>query len=151
VTTLAVGLLFGALLPGAQGAGPRQGADALRRDQSSLSARSHSALLSLYALDSRLARARAEVVRLRTRSETLRAEQARVAHEVAVAVRSLHTSQSLLGAYLRRLYQQERPDALAVMLGATSVEDAFARLDELQRSAHQSQRVVTERGRPEPS
>jgi len=144
VTTLTVGLALAALLQAAQGAGPRDRAEALRHEQSALASRSRSSLLGLYALDSRLARASAEVDRLRSNAEALRAERARVAHEIAVARRSLHASEAQLGDHLRRLYEDGQPDALAVVLGASSVEDALSRLDSLRRSAHQSERAVTQ-------
>ena len=54
---LGTALLLGVLLPGADGAAPKR----LRERQASLSARSHGALLSLFALDSRLSRAKSEL------------------------------------------------------------------------------------------
>src|SRR5919108_6457122 len=54
---LAAAVLFAVSLPGAIGASPQDGP---RREQPALAARSKSALLGLYALDSRLAQARGE-------------------------------------------------------------------------------------------
>jgi 3D (Asp-Asp-Asp) domain-containing protein len=126
-------LLVGAFLPSADGASPKQ----LRERQAQLAARSHSALLSLYALDSRLVRARSELAALRGRAATLRAEQKQVRREVAVVEGNLRASEKLLGDRLRTLYEEGEPNAIAVLLGATSLDEAVTRLDELERSAKQ--------------
>jgi 3D (Asp-Asp-Asp) domain-containing protein len=138
------GLLLGASLPGAQGAGPKKRTADLQSRQSGLSARSQTALLSLYALDSRLAQARAELSRLRARLEALRLERRRVQSEVAVVEGNLRASQRLLGDRLRALYEEGETDAMAVLLGATSLDDAVTRLDELERSARQGARAATD-------
>jgi 3D (Asp-Asp-Asp) domain-containing protein len=134
---LAGALLLGVFLPGAEGAGPKNGAGALRQQQSGLAARSQQALLDLYALDSRLARARSELAGLRSRAQGLRLERARVRQEVEIVAGNLEASQRLLGDRLRALYEEGEPDAIAVLLGATSLDDAVTRLDELERSARQ--------------
>jgi 3D (Asp-Asp-Asp) domain-containing protein len=134
---LAAALLFGVFLPGAEGAGPKGGAGSLRQQQKGIAARSQTALLSLYALDSRLARARSELAGLRNRAQGLRAEREQVRQEIEVVAGNLKASQRLLGDRLRALYEEGEPDAIAVLLGATSLDDAVTRLDELERSARQ--------------
>ena len=134
---LGAALLLGVFLPGAEGAGPRKGAGTLRQQQAGLAARSHTALLGLYALDSRLARARSELAGLRSRAQGLELERERVQQEVEVVAGNLKASQRLLGDRLRALYEEGEPDAIAVLLGATSLDDAVTRLDELERSARQ--------------
>jgi 3D (Asp-Asp-Asp) domain-containing protein/Lon protease-like protein len=134
---LAAALLLGAALPGAEGAGPGKRPRSLHQRQAQLSARSHTALLSLYALDSRLAQARAELARLHARAEALRAEGERVRSEIAIVEGNLRASQRLLGTHLRTLYEEGEPDAIAVLLGATSLDEAVTRLDELEQSARQ--------------
>ena len=143
VLGLVPALLLGASLSGAAGA-DRKGGEALRRQQVGLSARSHTALLSLYALDSRLTRARSELARLRSRAEALRTEEQRVRQEAAVVAGNLRASQRLLGNRLLTLYEEGEPSALAVLLGATSLDDAVSRLEELDRSARQGARAVTD-------
>jgi 3D (Asp-Asp-Asp) domain-containing protein len=130
---LGAALILGVFLPGADGAGPKQ----LRERQARLAASSHSALLSLYALDSRLARARSELASLRSREAALRAQQEQVRREAAVVEANLRTSQTLLGNQLRTLYEEGEPNAIAILLGAASLDDAVTRLDELERSAKQ--------------
>jgi cystine transport system substrate-binding protein len=109
-----------------------------------LAARSHTALLSLYALDSRLHQARSELASLRSRADGLRLERDRVQREIDVVVGNLKVSQRLLGDRLRALYEQGEPDGIAVLLGATSLDDAVTRLDELERSATQGAQAATD-------
>jgi 3D (Asp-Asp-Asp) domain-containing protein len=136
------GLALGLALPGAGGADPAQQAHALRRQQDTLGARSHAALLSLYALDSRLASARSRLAALQSQAESLRAAQERAKHEAAIAEDAWRKSVSALADHLRALYEQGEPDAIAVLLGATSVDDAMTRLDALERSARVSRLTV---------
>jgi len=143
--TLAAALVLGAFLPGAEGAGPRKGVpSSLRRQSVGLASRSQTALLSLYALDSRLLQARSELAGLRGRADGLRLERDRVQQEVDVVAGNLKESERRLGDRLRALYEQGEPDGLAVLLGATSLDDAATRLDELERSARQGAQVATD-------
>jgi 3D (Asp-Asp-Asp) domain-containing protein len=148
---LALGLALGAalplgiFLPGAEGAGLKDGAQSsLRQQRAGLAARSHTALLSLYALDSRLLQARSELVGLRSRVDGLRLERDRIRQEIAVVTGNLEASQRLLGDRLRALYEEGEPDAIAVLLGATSLDDAVTRLDQLERSARQGAQAATD-------
>jgi peptidoglycan DL-endopeptidase CwlO len=136
--SLGAALVLGVFLSGAEGAGPKKGTvPSLRQHQASLVARSQTALLSLYALDSRLVRARSELAGLRSRADGLRLEREQVQQEVDVVAGNLTASQRLLGDRLRALYEDGEPDAIAVLLGATSLDEAVTRLDELERSARQ--------------
>lgn len=134
---LGAGLLLGVFLPGAEGAGPKNGVGSLRQQQKGLAARSQTALLRLYALDSRLVRARSELAGLRSRAQGLKLERERVRQEIDIVAGNLRASQRLLGDRLRALYEEGEPDAIAVLLGATSLDEAVTRLDELERSARQ--------------
>jgi cystine transport system substrate-binding protein len=116
----------------------------LRQEESGLAARSHTALLSLYALDSRLARARSELAGLRDRAQALRLERDRVQQQVAIVTGNLEASQRLLGDRLRALYEEGEPDAIAVLLGATSLDDAVTRLDQLERSAREGAQAASD-------
>ena len=141
--TLGAALLLGVFLPGAEGASPK-GAGPLRQQQAGLASRSEAALLSLYALDSRLARARSELAGLRSRARALKLERERIRREVEIVAGNLKASQALLGARLRALYEEGEPDGIAVLLGATSLDDAVTRLDELERSARQGAQAATD-------
>ncbi|HEY6607202.1 MAG TPA: 3D domain-containing protein [Gaiellaceae bacterium] len=138
-----VGVLL-ASLTGARGAGPKENAGELHRRAAGLSARSHDALLGLYALDSQLAAARSRLEVLRGRVDALRREQ-RVTQREAVIVRgNMLMSQQRLAAHLRMLYEEGEPDAIAVMLGASSLDEALTRLEELEQSANQGARAAQE-------
>jgi 3D (Asp-Asp-Asp) domain-containing protein len=134
---LGAALLLGVFLPGAEGAGPKGGAGSLRQQQKGLAARSQTALVSLYSLDSRLARARSELAGIRSRAQGLKLEREQVRQEIEVVAGNLKASQRLLGDRLRALYEEGEPDAIAILLGAKSLDDAVTRLDELERSARQ--------------
>jgi 3D (Asp-Asp-Asp) domain-containing protein len=142
---LGAALLVGIFLPGAEGAGLKRPApSSLRGRAAGLATRSHTALLSLYALDSRLLQARSELTDLRSRADSLRLERDRVQQEAAVVAGNLRASQRLLGDRLRALYEEGEPDAIAVLLGATSLDDAVTRLDELERSASQGAQAAAD-------
>jgi 3D (Asp-Asp-Asp) domain-containing protein len=88
--------------------------------------------------------ARAELSRLKARVDALRLEHRRVQGEAAIVKGNLRASERLLGDRLRALYEEGEPDAIAVLLGATSLDDAVTRLDELERSARQGARAATD-------
>jgi 3D (Asp-Asp-Asp) domain-containing protein/septal ring factor EnvC (AmiA/AmiB activator) len=141
---LALGLaLLAALFVGASLAGAQNTAT-LQQHQRVLVSRSHSALLGLYALDSRLSRARSELARIHARVTQLRAMQQQVQREVRIVAGNLRVSQRLLATHLRTLYEEGEPNALAILLGSTSLDDAVTRLNDLEQSAQQGQSAVTD-------
>jgi 3D (Asp-Asp-Asp) domain-containing protein len=130
------------LVLGVSAAGAAQPGDALRRDARSLDTRAHSALLELYALDSQLHAARARLSTLESQTAQLRSEQAQLAEQISVTHHTLDVSQQRLGEDLALLYKQGDVDELAVVLGAESLDDAVARVDDLNRVADQSRQFV---------
>jgi 3D (Asp-Asp-Asp) domain-containing protein len=135
---LASAILLGASLAGAQTA------TKLRQHQRALTSTSHSALLGLFALDSRLAQAHRELARIQTRVTDLQTQQQQVREELTIVTRNLRVSQRLLGAHLRTLYEEGEPNALAILLGANSLDDAVTRLNEIEQSARQGADAVSE-------
>jgi peptidoglycan DL-endopeptidase CwlO len=133
IVLVLIGLLASLALPGAGGADPS--AQVLRGRQALLGSRAHAALLRLYSLDSRLKRSSARLTALRSETQALRTELEQVAREEELAHHAWRASVDALGANLRTLYEEGRPDAIAVLLGASSIDDAVTRLDELERSA----------------
>jgi 3D (Asp-Asp-Asp) domain-containing protein/peptidoglycan hydrolase CwlO-like protein len=111
----------------------RSRAAELQRQNTGLAARSHSALLELYGLDSQLARARAHIVALRIEAAQVRAEREATERRLTIARHSLAAAQRALGLRVQQLYEQGDDDPLAVVLGAASVNQAFNRLDTLGR------------------
>jgi 3D (Asp-Asp-Asp) domain-containing protein len=136
-------VLLGASLAGAQNTA------SLKQHQRVLVSRSHGALLGLYALDSRLAQARSQLAQIHARVVALHDEQRQVEAELKIVARNLQVSQRLLATHLRTLYEEGEPNALAILLGSTSLDDAVTRLNELDQSARQGEDAVTDsqRGR----
>jgi peptidoglycan DL-endopeptidase CwlO len=130
------------LLVPAGGADQGRGINSLRSRQTSLAERSHAALLDLYAFDSQLSRARAEAAGLRAQAASLSSGEAVARVELRAAKHTLELSQRLLGDELRALYEQEQPDPVAVVLGATSLSEAVNGIDELGRAAAATKNVI---------
>jgi 3D (Asp-Asp-Asp) domain-containing protein len=140
---LAAALLLSASLAGAQNTAT------LKQHQRVLATKSQSALLSLYALDSRLAQARSALARIHARVIALRSERQQVRLQLKIVAGNMRDSQQLLSAHLRTLYEEGEPNAIAILLGSSSLDDAVTRLNDLEQSARQSQNAVTDtkRGR----
>jgi cystine transport system substrate-binding protein len=109
---------------------------------STLESRTHRALLDLYALDSQLHAAQTHLSVLQAQAARLRDEQTLLAQQLSATRQTLATSQEQLGQNLRTLYKQGDVSALAVMLGAYSLDDALSELDALNSVADESQHVV---------
>ena len=107
-----------------------------------LDSRTHRALLDLYALDTRLHAAHAKLNGLDARAARLHAAQQELKQQLVATERTLAVSQQELGDNLSMLYKQGDVSALAVVLGAQSLDDAITRLDDLNRVADQSKQVV---------
>jgi 3D (Asp-Asp-Asp) domain-containing protein len=122
--------------------GAPQGRSSLRHDEALLGSKSHAALLSLYALDSQLTAARERAASLAARLADVRAAQARAVRDRQIAQRAWTNSVHSLAAHLRVLYEQGQPDAVAILFGATSIDDAMSRLDALERSAQLNRQTV---------
>jgi 3D (Asp-Asp-Asp) domain-containing protein len=88
-------------------------------------------------------------VRIHAHAVALRAEREQLAEQLKVVARNLRVSQRLLGNHLRTLYEEGEPNAIAILLGSSSLDDAVTRLNELEQSARQSEDAVTDtqRGR----
>jgi 3D (Asp-Asp-Asp) domain-containing protein len=145
-------VLFGGLLavslPSSGGADSApallQRADALRAENTALAARTHDALLRLYALDSRLAQTRARLDGLTAQAARVRQERALTAKRLGIARHDVATAQAQLAQRLRDLYEQGQTDPLAILLGARSLDDAIAGIDDLNRAAQLDRRLIRE-------
>jgi 3D (Asp-Asp-Asp) domain-containing protein len=137
-----VGLTAALVLPAARGADPS--ADALRARQSSLGDRVHTALLGLYSLDTRLAQSRVRLASLTRAAESVRAQLSQIERDEHIARRSWRASVAALDTHLRSLYEQGQPDAIGILLGASSIDDAMTRLDELERAANLSRDTIAQ-------
>jgi peptidoglycan DL-endopeptidase CwlO len=139
-------LVLGCLVPARVGADSssklRAQASDLSRQNTNLAARARSALLELYALDSRLTRQRAHIVALRIETAQVRAAREAAQRRLTIAHRSLSSSQHRLSVRLQQLYEQGDTDPVAVVLGATSVNEALNSLDTLNRVEAQDKLVI---------
>lgn len=139
---LVAGLAVALVAPNSGGADPAQQVNDLRSREQGLTARSHAALLSLYSLDSQLAQARSRLAALRSEAATLRAEQAQTTREQKIAQAAWRKSVNTLADQLRAMYEQGEPDAISVLLGASSVEDAMTHLDALERTSRVDRQTI---------
>jgi 3D (Asp-Asp-Asp) domain-containing protein len=136
---------IGALLlaaPAVGGADPSPTASSLRASDAQLVAKSRAAVLDLYSLDQRFGAAQARLATLRIQTALLRAEQTSLARELSIARRGVARAQSQLGASLRILYEQGSVEPIEIVLGARSLDDALAGLDNLRRASGQSDDVL---------
>jgi peptidoglycan DL-endopeptidase CwlO len=124
------------------GAGYRTRAARLRVQAQLLDTRAHKTLLDLYALDSRLGTTQRLLSTLEARSTSLSVRQAMLAQDLTATRLTLAISRQQLGDRLRGLYEQGTIDPLAVVLGASSLDDALTKLNDLSEIADQSRRIV---------
>jgi 3D (Asp-Asp-Asp) domain-containing protein len=121
-------------------------ASKLAQQNQNLAAQSRGVVLELYSLDSQLAREQARLVDLRVRTAAVKADLAVVRTQLRIARRTQTKTERSLAQRLALLYEQGDSDPLAVVLGASSVADALASLESMNRIADQD-RVVIEQTR----
>ena len=113
------------------------------RRRSSLDARAGAATLELYALETELSRARAAAEAIAARRAAAGREHAAIRTQLRVARQAQDVSAARLARLLRTLYEQSGArDPIAIVLGAASLEEALTGLDNLDRAAGDSQRIV---------
>ncbi|HUP32995.1 MAG TPA: 3D domain-containing protein [Gaiellaceae bacterium] len=140
------GFLLVAAVPVALAAdtsGLRSQAAGLRADASSLEAGAQAATLSLYALETELGRARVALDEIAARRAAVEREHESARNQLRLTRQALRVSEARLGEVVRALYEQSgQTDPLAILLGASSLEDALNGLDNLDRTAGENQRIV---------
>lgn len=143
---LLVGLAGFLLVLGLPATGPAQapGVGALHQKSAELAARSRTAVLELYGLESRLQQARSDLARVDAQAARLAAQQASARRRFQAARATMRISQEHLGEQLRWLYEQGEPDPIAVILGATSFENAVAGLESINRAARATESVLAD-------
>jgi 3D (Asp-Asp-Asp) domain-containing protein len=123
---------------------PADRARDLRAANATLEQRSSAALLGLYALDTRLSAARAELAALRRRATELSRQRAEVRLKLRLARRAFDVSRRQLAERLHLLYVQGQADPMAVLLGAQSLDDALDGIEELNRTAALNESVIAQ-------
>jgi 3D (Asp-Asp-Asp) domain-containing protein len=120
---------------------PRDAA-ALRQDAQTLAAKRERALLQLYAAETQVRSAQARLASVEADAARVRADRAQAQKQAGIAQHALQVSQAQLAERLRALYVQGEPDALAVVLGATSLDDALTGIEAIKQSGELNQRVI---------
>ena len=131
-------------MAGLPATGPAQGpgVTGLKEKGAELERRSQEVLLDLFALGSRLDRARGELARLDAQAAALARRQESARREYRAALETQSKAQLQLGGQLRLLYEQDQPDPIAVILGAASFNEAIEDLDNIKRIAHATDSVL---------
>lgn len=122
----------------------RSEAERLRAENDSLASRSQEALLDLYSLDTRLARAEARLTRLRAQRSSLEDAEDAARENLSAARADVDEGERRLENRLHALYVQGEVDPLAVILGAESLDDALTAVDSLARLAQQDRAILDE-------
>jgi cystine transport system substrate-binding protein len=148
IRALLVALAGTLLVAGLPSTGPAQspGITGLRERGAELARQSRAVLLELYALGSRLEQADADLARLDAHVAVLSRRQASARREYRAALETMANAQLQLGGQLRRLYEQDDPDPIAVILGAQSLQEAIDGLDNIKRIAHATESVLDQAG-----
>ncbi len=128
------------------GSSLRQQAQRLTQQNNAIASRSRAAVLTLYALDSRLARTQAQLASLRSQAAAVDRQAAETRRELAAARRMFSVSQRNLANRLRSVYEQGDSDPLAIVLGAKTLDDALSGL-ETEKAAAETDRAVVAQAR----
>ncbi len=142
IAPLAAAGLAALSLAAAGGTSAQSRATEFRTQDATLARRARAATLELYGLDSALAGARTELAAAEARLAAVRRERDDVRVQLAVAHRTFRISERRLGARLRDLYEQGSTNAVAVLLGSESLDDALSTLEGLHRFASQDRSVI---------
>jgi 3D (Asp-Asp-Asp) domain-containing protein len=116
----------------------------LRAENDGIAARSQAALLGLYALETRLARAERRLDALHAQRAALEREQEAARRTLALAQADVDEAERRLANRLRELYMLGEVDPLAVILAAESLGDALSAFDGLTRLADQDRSLLEE-------
>jgi cell wall-associated NlpC family hydrolase len=132
---LAVSALLVALLTAAPAA-----ADPL----SSKRAQAAAVLAQVQSLDASVSKAVDDYNAARIRLDEIHAKQRDNRRHLGIARAGLREAQNALEQRLLTLYTSDSPDALELLLGATTLEDLLARAETVGRVSEQDERVVSE-------
>jgi 3D (Asp-Asp-Asp) domain-containing protein/septal ring factor EnvC (AmiA/AmiB activator) len=122
----------------------RQQAQQLNAQNTLLASRSRSAVLTLYALDSQLARAQAELGVLRSQVAALGRQRVQLRQRLAIARQVYAVSERRLAERLRAIYEQGDSDPLSIVLGARTLDEAISSIETVNASAATDRSVVAQ-------
>jgi 3D (Asp-Asp-Asp) domain-containing protein len=133
--TIVAAVFLVAALPAVGDPDRTESVTALRLENAQLAAKTRSAELALFSLDSQLAAARARRSSVQGQLAALRSERAVLMHELQIARAGQRISQHRLASRLRQLYDQGELSAIEVVFEAKSITDAITQLDNVHRVA----------------
>jgi 3D (Asp-Asp-Asp) domain-containing protein/peptidoglycan hydrolase CwlO-like protein len=140
------GTVFFATLAGGGSAGTPgeldRRADALRAENARLATSARWALGDLAAIESRLARTRAELESFRVRADHVRARRRAVRGELSVVRSSLRAAQRAIARRLQTLYEHGEADTITVVLGARSLGDVLSAIETVDLAAAQDEDLL---------
>ncbi len=116
----------------------------LRAARAALASREQAALLQLYALNTSLDRARGQLADVESALGAAQRDRAAAQHQLRIARRTLGVAQKRLGKQLRAVYEYGNPSVLAVIFGATSLDELLTGLDNLSREATSTSTVIAQ-------
>ena len=117
-------------------------ADELRHANESLATEAAGAQADLGTLDSQLSATRARLAKLRARGVVLARKQTEARLQLKVARGGLRISQRRLADRVRALYEQGKPEPLAVILGAETIDQAVSGVEHLGRMADEDRSFI---------
>ncbi|TMJ92772.1 MAG: hypothetical protein E6G67_14150 [Actinobacteria bacterium] len=140
----ALEVLLTASAAGAGDATLRQQVDRLRESNAAIAARSRSAALELYALESRLARAERLIGKLEREQAAVQRREQSARERLRIARHVADVAEEQLNERLRALYIGGDVDPLALLLGAQSLDEALSTLDHLNSLAEQDRQILAQ-------
>jgi 3D (Asp-Asp-Asp) domain-containing protein/septal ring factor EnvC (AmiA/AmiB activator) len=140
--TPSLGLLAVVVLLALPAGGLAENPDVLRAKAADLNAAEQSARVELFALESRLTRARSALADVEARLTAVERARASAKRQLGAARKTLAAAEEELADQVRTLYLQDQPDVLELFLTASSIEDAIDSIDALERSADATTGVV---------
>jgi 3D (Asp-Asp-Asp) domain-containing protein/septal ring factor EnvC (AmiA/AmiB activator) len=140
-----LGLAATLTLPAASGtASPTNRVAELRARDTSLAARERAATQELYSIEAQLLRSRAALAAIAAKREATQSRLTRLRIELDAAWQSAYVAEERLGSRIRALYQGDRVDPVAVLLGAESLDEAVRGLDGLRNLASSDRALLQE-------
>jgi 3D (Asp-Asp-Asp) domain-containing protein len=117
-------------------------AQELRQQNQALEGSSASVVASLASIEARLGQARAELASFRARAAQVRERRRAVYHELTIARSAQRATNRALAGRLQMLYEQGDTDALAVILGAGSLDAALNSIETMDLAAEQDHALL---------
>jgi 3D (Asp-Asp-Asp) domain-containing protein len=114
----------------------------LAHENAVLASHSRAAVLTLYSLDSRLASAQAQVAMLRSEAARLARRRVETQRELRIARTTFSASEKQLAERLRVVYEQGDSDALSIVLGARTIDEALSGIETLNAAAASDRTIV---------